>query len=169
MKTLDGSSPVTLYVNGQPRCGQAEPRLHLGDFLRNELGLTGTHLGCEHGVCGACTVLVDGVSSRSCLMLAVQAEGAQVRTVEGLAHDDGPLSMLQQAFHDSHGLQCGYCTPGILMSLTELLETQPAPDEAVIRDVLSGHLCRCTGYQNIVAAALKAVQAFNAVQGRRSA
>jgi len=169
MKTLDGSSPVTLYVNGQPRCGQAEPRLHLGDFLRNELGLTGTHLGCEHGVCGACTVLVDGVSSRSCLMLAVQAEGAQVRTVEGLAHDDGPLSMLQQAFHDSHGLQCGYCTPGILMSLTELLETHPAPDEAVIRDVLSGHLCRCTGYQNIVAAALKAVQAFNAVQGRRSA
>jgi 2-furoyl-CoA dehydrogenase 2Fe-2S iron sulfur subunit len=169
MKTLDGSSPVTLYVNGQPRCGQAEPRLHLGDFLRNELGLTGTHLGCEHGVCGACTVLVDGVSSRSCLMLAVQAEGAQVRTVEGLAHDDGPLSMLQQAFHDSHGLQCGYCTPGILMSLTELLETQPAPDEAVIRDVLSGHLCRCTGYQNIVAAALKAVQAFHAVQGRRSA
>jgi len=169
MKTLDGSSPVTLYVNGQPRCGQAEPRLHLGDFLRNELGLTGTHLGCEHGVCGACNVLVDGVSSRSCLMLAVQAEGAQVRTVEGLAHDDGPLSMLQQAFHDSHGLQCGYCTPGILMSLTELLETQPAPDEAVIRDVLSGHLCRCTGYQNIVAAALKAVQAFNAVQGRRSA
>ena len=169
MKTLDGSSPVTLYVNGQPRCGQAEPRLHLGDFLRNELGLTGTHLGCEHGVCGACTVLVDGVSSRSCLMLAVQAEGAQVRTVEGLAQEDGPLSVLQQAFHDSHGLQCGYCTPGILMSLTELLETHPAPDEAVIREVLSGHLCRCTGYQNIVAAALKAVQAFNAVEGRRSA
>jgi 2-furoyl-CoA dehydrogenase 2Fe-2S iron sulfur subunit len=169
MKTLDRSSPVTLYVNGQPRCGQAEPRLHLGDFLRNELGLTGTHLGCEHGVCGACTVLVDGVSSRSCLMLAVQAEGAQVRTVEGLAQEDGPLSVLQQAFHDSHGLQCGYCTPGILMSLTELLETHPAPDEAVIREVLSGHLCRCTGYQNIVAAALKAVQAFNAVEGRRSA
>jgi aerobic-type carbon monoxide dehydrogenase small subunit (CoxS/CutS family) len=168
MKTLDGSSPVTLYVNGQPRCGQAEPRLHLGDFLRNELGLTGTHLGCEHGVCGACTVLVDGVSSRSCLMLAVQAEGAQVRTVEGLAQEDGPLSMLQQAFHDNHGLQCGYCTPGILMSLTELLETHPAPDEAVIRDVLSGHLCRCTGYQNIVAAALKAVQAFNAAKGREA-
>ncbi len=168
MKTLDGSSPVTLYVNGQPRCGQAEPRLHLGDFLRNELGLTGTHLGCEHGVCGACTVLVDGVSSRSCLMLAVQAEGAQVRTVEGLAQEDGPLSVLQQAFHDSHGLQCGYCTPGILMSLTELLESHPAPDEAVIRDVLSGHLCRCTGYQNIVAAALKAVQAFNAAKGREA-
>lgn len=168
MKTLDGSSPVTLHVNGQPRCGQAEPRLHLGDFLRNELGLTGTHLGCEHGVCGACTVLVDGVSSRSCLMLAVQAEGAQVRTVEGLAQEDGPLSLLQQAFHDNHGLQCGYCTPGILMSLTELLETHPAPDEAVIRDVLSGHLCRCTGYQNIVAAALKAVQAFNAAKGREA-
>lgn len=168
MKILDGTSPVTLYVNGQPRCGQAEPRLHLGDFLRNELGLTGTHLGCEHGVCGACTVLVDGVSSRSCLMLAVQAEGAQVLTVEGLAQEDGPLSVLQQAFHDSHGLQCGYCTPGILMSLTELLETHPAADEAVIRDVLSGHLCRCTGYQNIVAAALKAVESFNAAKGREA-
>jgi 2-furoyl-CoA dehydrogenase 2Fe-2S iron sulfur subunit len=166
MKTIDNSSPVALYVNGQPRCGQAEPRLHLGDFLRNELGLTGTHLGCEHGVCGACTVLVDGMASRSCLMLAVQAEGTQVRTVEGLAQADGPLGVLQQAFHDSHGLQCGFCTPGILMSLTELLETHPAPDEAVIRDVLSGHLCRCTGYQNIVAAALKAVEA---VQRGRSA
>jgi aerobic-type carbon monoxide dehydrogenase small subunit (CoxS/CutS family) len=166
MKTIENSSPVTLYVNGQPRCGQVEPRLHLGDFLRNELGLTGTHLGCEHGVCGACTVLVDGMASRSCLMLAVQAEGTQVRTVEGLAQADGPLGVLQQAFHDSHGLQCGFCTPGILMSLTELLETHPAPDEAVIRDVLSGHLCRCTGYQNIVAAALKAVEA---VQRGRSA
>ncbi len=158
MKAIDKPSTVTLHVNGQPRCGQAEPRLHLGDFLRNELGLTGTHLGCEHGVCGACTVLVDGVSSRSCLMLAVQAEGAQVRTVEGLAQVDGPLGVLQQAFHDSHALQCGFCTPGILMSLTELLETHPAPDEAAIRDVLSGHLCRCTGYQNIVAAALQAIR-----------
>ncbi len=159
MKTIDQASPVTLHVNGQRRCGQAEPRLHLADFLRNELGLTGTHLGCEHGVCGACTVLVDGVSSRSCLMLAVQAEGTEVRTIEGLAQADGPLGVLQQAFHDSHALQCGFCTPGILMSLTELLETHPAPDEALIRDVLSGHLCRCTGYQNIVAAALKAVAA----------
>lgn len=159
MKTIDQAAPVTLHVNGQLRCGQAEPRLHLADFLRNELGLTGTHLGCEHGVCGACTVLVDGVSSRSCLMLAVQADGAEVRTVEGLAQADGPLGVLQQAFHDSHALQCGFCTPGILMSLTEMLETHPAPDEAVIRDVLSGHLCRCTGYQNIVAAALKAVEA----------
>ena len=165
MKTIDQSSPVTLHVNGQPRCGNAEPRLHLADFLRNELGLTGTHLGCEHGVCGACTVLVDGVSSRSCLMLAVQAEGAEVRTIEGLAQADGPLGVLQQAFHDSHALQCGFCTPGILMSLTEMLETHPAPDEAVIRDVLSGHLCRCTGYQNIVAAALKAVEAVRS--GRR--
>jgi 2-furoyl-CoA dehydrogenase 2Fe-2S iron sulfur subunit len=166
MKTIDQSSPVTLHVNGQPRCGNAEPRLHLADFLRNELGLTGTHLGCEHGVCGACTVLVDGVSSRSCLMLAVQAEGAEVRTIEGLAQADGPLGVLQQAFHDSHALQCGFCTPGILMSLTEMLETHPAPDEAVIRDVLSGHLCRCTGYQNIVAAALKAVEAVRS--GRRT-
>lgn len=166
MKRIDQSSPVTLHVNGQPRCGNAEPRLHLADFLRNELGLTGTHLGCEHGVCGACTVLVDGVSSRSCLMLAVQAEGAEVRTIEGLAQADGPLGVLQQAFHDSHALQCGFCTPGILMSLTEMLETHPAPDEAVIRDVLSGHLCRCTGYQNIVAAALKAVEAVRS--GRRT-
>ncbi len=159
MKTIATSSTVTLQVNGQTRCGQAEPRLHLGDFLRYELGLTGTHLGCEHGVCGACTVLVDGVSSRSCLMLAVQAEGTQVRTIEGLSQADGPLGVLQQAFHDCHALQCGFCTAGILMSLTELLETHPAPDEALVRDVLSGHLCRCTGYQNIVAAALKAVAA----------
>lgn len=162
MKMISKQSQVSLHVNGELRCGQAEPRVHLADFLRGELGLTGTHLGCEHGVCGACTVLVDGVSSRSCLMLAVQAEGSQVRTIEGLAQADGPLGVLQQAFHHSHALQCGFCTPGILMSLTELLESHPNPDEAVVRDVLSGHLCRCTGYQNIVAAALKAIEAVRA-------
>jgi aerobic-type carbon monoxide dehydrogenase small subunit (CoxS/CutS family) len=149
---------VTLCVNGEQRCGQPQARVHLADFLRGELGLTGTHVGCEHGVCGACTVLVDGVSARSCLMLAVQADGSEVRTIEGLAAKDGDFNALQQAFHESHALQCGFCTPGILMSLTELLETHPDPDEAAVRDVLSGHLCRCTGYQNIVTAALRAIQ-----------
>lgn len=144
---------VTLTVNGVERTALVEARLTLADFLRHELGLTGTHLGCEHGVCGACTVLVDGMAARSCLMLAVQAEGAQVTTVEGLA-GEGPLNDLQQAFWEHHGLQCGFCTPGILMTLTELLREQPDPGEAEVREALSGHLCRCTGYQNIVAAAL---------------
>ena len=124
--------------------------MNLADFLRGELGMTGTHVGCEHGVCGACTVLVDGCSARGCLMLAVQAEGRDVGTVEGLARPDGSLHPIQQAFHELHGLQCGFCTPGILMSVAELLAHEPDPDEAQIRDVLSGHLCRCTGYQNIV-------------------
>ncbi len=153
---------ITLHVNGKSCSGMAEPRTHLADFLRNELKLTGTHVGCEHGVCGTCTVLVDGLSARSCLMLAVQAEGALVRTVEGLSHGYVSLAPLQQAFHECHALQCGFCTPGILMSLTELLETDPEPDEATIRDVLSGHLCRCTGYQNIVAAALEAARRVRA-------
>jgi 2-furoyl-CoA dehydrogenase 2Fe-2S iron sulfur subunit len=150
--------PITMYVNGETRCAAAQPRVHLADFLRGELGLTGTHVGCEHGVCGACTVIVDGVSARSCLMLAVQADGKEIRTIEGLAAKDGAFNALQQAFHEAHALQCGFCTPGILMSLTELLETPEEPDEAMVRDVLSGHLCRCTGYQNIVIAALRAVQ-----------
>ncbi len=150
---------IAFRVNGQSCQGMAEPRVHLADFLRNQLGLTGTHLGCEHGVCGACTVLIDGVSARSCLTLAVQAEGSEVRTIEGLAGRDGRFNALQQAFHEAHALQCGFCTPGILMSLTEMLETHPEPDEAVVRDVLSGHLCRCTGYQNIVSAALQAIRA----------
>ena len=127
----------------------------LADFLRHELGLTGTHVGCEHGVCGACTVLVDGLSMRGCLTLAVQADGREVSTVESLAAD-GALNALQQAFHARHGLQCGFCTPGILMTLTEFLRDHPRPTEAEVREVLSGHLCRCTGYQNIVAAALDA-------------
>ena len=146
---------VRVTVNGTAHERAVEPRLTLADFLREELRLTGTHLGCEHGVCGACTVLVDGRTARSCLMLAVQANGKDVRTVEGLA-PVGELNALQAAFWDKHGLQCGYCTPGVLMTLTELLGANPAPSEADIRDALSGHLCRCTGYQNIVAAALEA-------------
>ncbi|HXJ51721.1 MAG TPA: (2Fe-2S)-binding protein [Burkholderiales bacterium] len=146
---------VRVAVNGSRHERGVEPRLTLADFLRDELGLTGTHLGCEHGVCGACTVLVDGHSARACLMLAVQANGKEVRTVEGLA-PSGELNVLQAAFWDKHGLQCGFCTPGVLMSLTELLAGNQSPSEAEIRQALSGHLCRCTGYQNIVAAALEA-------------
>jgi carbon-monoxide dehydrogenase small subunit len=129
----------------------------LADCLRHQLGLTGTHLGCEHGVCGACTVLVDGRTARSCLMLAAQAEGCRITTVEGLEKEGG-LTPLQQAFWDRHGLQCGFCTPGILMTLTELLRDDPVADEAAVREALSGHLCRCTGYQNIVDAALAVVE-----------
>ena len=150
---------ISLKVNGREITCRVAERKHLADFLRQDLQLTGTHLGCEHGVCGACTIWVDGVTARSCLMLAVQADGCELRTVESLA-TEGPdghgLSPLQQAFWDRHGLQCGYCTPGILMSLTELLRDDPAPTEEAVRITLSGHLCRCTGYQNIVAAALDA-------------
>ncbi|AOB31592.1 (2Fe-2S)-binding protein [Bordetella sp. H567] len=148
---------IVLHVNGQERRAIVESRTTLADCLRNELGLTGTHLGCEHGVCGACTVLVDGHSARSCLMLARQAERHEVRTVEAL-EEQGRLNTLQQAFQDLHGLQCGFCTPGILMTLTELLREQPDADEPAVRDALSGHLCRCTGYQNIVAAAMEALR-----------
>jgi aerobic-type carbon monoxide dehydrogenase small subunit (CoxS/CutS family) len=146
---------LRVTVNGAAHERTVEPRLTLADFLRDELGLTGTHLGCEHGVCGACTVLVEGRSARSCLMLAVQANGKQVQTVEGLA-PAGELNALQTAFWDKHGLQCGYCTPGVLLSLTVRLAATAAPTEAAVRETLSGHLCRCTGYQNIVAAALEA-------------
>jgi carbon-monoxide dehydrogenase small subunit len=145
---------VAVVVNGHEQTGNAEPRLTLADFLRHALGLTGTHLGCEHGVCGACTVLLDGIAVRSCLMLAVQAEGHRITTVEGLAQGDA-LGPLQQSFWDKHGLQCGFCTPGILMTLTELMRDCADPTEAQVREVLSGHLCRCTGYQNIIAAALE--------------
>ncbi len=146
---------LTVVVNGSSYTREVEHRLTLADFLRHELNLTGTHLGCEHGVCGACTVLIDGKSMRSCLTLAVQAAGHSVTTVEGLA-PAASLNRLQTAFWERHGLQCGFCTAGILMSLTECLRDNPRPTEAEIRDVLSGHLCRCTGYQNIVAAALDA-------------
>jgi carbon-monoxide dehydrogenase small subunit len=144
---------ISVRINGRSYERRVAVRQSLADFLRHELGLTGTHVGCEHGVCGACTVLVDGRSARSCLMLAAQSDGCELSTVEGLAQGDA-LNPLQQAFWDRHGLQCGFCTPGILMTLTELLRDMPHADEAAIRDALSGHLCRCTGYQNIVAAAL---------------
>lgn len=149
---------IHLTVNGKSCEGTAEPRLHLADFLRGELKLTGTHVGCEHGACGACTVLIDGVAARSCLTLAVQSEGCAIMTIEGLSSDPQRPHPLQQAFHELHALQCGFCTPGILMSLKELLDAHPDPDEAMVRDVLSGHLCRCTGYQNIVLATLRAAQ-----------
>ncbi len=144
---------VDLMVNGVATRHTIEPRLLLSDFLRNELGLTGTHVGCEHGVCGACTVLLDGEAVRSCLVFAVQAEGRAVTTVEGLTAGPGDaLHPLQAAFHEAHGLQCGFCTPGILMTLVPFLRDHPHPDEREIREALSGNLCRCTGYQNIVAA-----------------
>jgi 2-furoyl-CoA dehydrogenase 2Fe-2S iron sulfur subunit len=144
---------VTLTLNGRKLAGEAEPRMLLSDFLRQVLGATGTHVGCEHGVCGCCTVLLDGTAVRSCLTLAVQAEGRAVTTVESLAQD-GKLNALQQAFQRHHALQCGFCTPGILMSFTDFLSRNPHPSEAEIVDVLSGHLCRCTGYAGIVAAVL---------------
>jgi len=149
---------IRLTVNGKPYERTVEGRLTLGDFLRHEIGLTGTHFGCEHGVCGACTVLVDGRSARSCLTFAVQANGREVTTIEGLAEADGSLNALQQAFREHHGLQCGFCTPGMLMTLTELLRDNPDPSEAEVRDVLTGNLCRCTGYAGIVAAALAAAK-----------
>jgi carbon-monoxide dehydrogenase small subunit len=146
---------VELTVNGTSRKGSVEPRRTLADFLREDLGLTGTHLGCEHGVCGACTVLVNGEPARSCLMLAVQARGADILTVEGLA-TDGVMNPLQQAMWESHGFQCGFCTPGFLMQITALLAENPNPGEAEIREALSGNLCRCTGYESIVNGVLRA-------------
>jgi 2-furoyl-CoA dehydrogenase 2Fe-2S iron sulfur subunit len=132
--------------------GETEPRTLLSDFLRHSLGATGTHVGCEHGVCGCCTVQIDGAAVRSCLTLAVQAEGREVRTVESLADKDGKLSKLQQAFQNHHALQCGFCTPGILMSFNDYLARNPKPTEEELREVLSGHICRCTGYAGIMAA-----------------
>ena len=145
---------VQLTVNGQRRDGRCEPRKLLVDFLREDLGLTGTHVGCEHGVCGACTVIVNGLAARSCLMLAVQANGSELVTVEGLMKD-GKLHPLQEAFHEHHGLQCGFCTPGMLLAALDFLNTNPSPTETEIRQGLSAVLCRCTGYQGIV----KAVEA----------
>jgi carbon-monoxide dehydrogenase small subunit len=152
------SRSIAVTVNGVRYERDVEVRLTLADFLRHRLGLTGTHLGCEHGVCGACTVLCDGQSVRACLMLAVQVHGKEIATVEGLAPDDRQLHPLQQAFSRHHGLQCGFCTPGILMTLVEFLRDNPAPTEEQVRVALSGNLCRCTGYQGIVAAALDAAQ-----------
>src|SRR3546814_2279849 len=148
---------ITVTVNGEEVAREVAVRRTLADFLRHDLRLTGTHLGCEHGVCGACTVLVEGRSARSCLMLAVQADGLSVTTVEGLSQD-GNLDPLQQAFIDHHGLQCGFCTPGFLMSLTKLLDANPDPTEDEVRDAMSGNICRCTGYQGILDAALAAAR-----------
>ena len=142
---------IAVSINGASRRSAVESRLLLSDFLRHELGLTGTHVGCEHGVCGACTILLNGSPVRSCLLFAVQADGHAITTVEGLAVD-GDLNPLQSAFREAHGLQCGFCTPGILMTMTAFLHDHPDPDESAIREALSGHLCRCTGYQNIVTA-----------------
>ncbi|MGD8788127.1 MAG: (2Fe-2S)-binding protein [Burkholderiales bacterium] len=155
---------IDLRVNGIERSGQCEPRTLLSDFLRYELGATGVHVGCEHGVCGACTVIIDNIAQRSCLTLAVAAEGCEVRTVESLAPEDGVLSDLQAAFRRHHALQCGYCTPGILMSCTDFLARIPNPDEREVREMLSGHLCRCTGYTNIVQAILEVAAKRNGPQ-----
>lgn len=149
---------INLEVNGRAVQSEVEPRTHLGDFLRHQLGLTGTHMGCEHGVCGACTVLVDGEAVRSCLMFAVQADGKQVTTVEGLSVQV-ELHPIQAAFKARHGLQCGFCTPGFLTTLVAFLRDTPDPTEEEIRDAISGNICRCTGYQPIVDAALDVVRA----------
>jgi carbon-monoxide dehydrogenase small subunit len=149
---------LSLTVNGSERTGTIEPRLTLADFLRENCRLTGTHLGCEHGVCGACTVLIDGEAARSCLVFAVQAEGTEVTTVEGLTPPGGELSPVQSAFRDCHGLQCGFCTPGFVVSVTAFLQQSPSPTDAEIREALSGNICRCTGYQGIVRAVQQAAE-----------
>ena len=154
--------PITLTVNGQRHDLVVETRMHLGDVLRQQLLLTGTHLGCEHGVCGACTILLDGLAIRSCLLLAVQANGHAITTIEGLAGADGQLHPLQQAFRDHHGLQCGFCTAGMLTTLVAFLKENPDPTEAEVRVAISGNLCRCTGYQGIVDAVLDAAAKMRA-------
>jgi aerobic-type carbon monoxide dehydrogenase small subunit (CoxS/CutS family) len=157
------AEPVTvrLTVNGVAHEGRCEPRKLLVDFLREDCGLTGTHVGCEHGICGACTILLNGEAARACLLLAVQADGAEITTVEGLAQD-GRLHPLQEAFREHHGLQCGFCTPGMLMTALDFLRTNPAPTEAEVREGISAVLCRCTGYQGIVLAALDAAKRMKA-------
>src|SRR3712207_6056724 len=147
---------IRLTVNGQEREGEVEPRKLLADFIREDLALTGTHLGCEHGVCGACTILLDGEPIRSCLLFAVQADGRELLTVEGLAPGPGRLHPIQEAFWECHGLQCGFCTPGFLLTIKVYLQENPNPTEREVREALSGNLCRCTGYQNIVKATLRA-------------
>ena len=156
---------IRVTVNGAEHEALVEPRRLLADFLREDLGLTGTHLGCEHGVCGACTVLLEGESVRSCLLFAVQANGRSVMTVEGLASADGSLHPIQQAFWEQHGLQCGFCTPGFLMTAYELLQANPIPGEDEIRAAISGNLCRCTGYQNIVRSVRAAAEKMGAAAG----
>jgi aerobic-type carbon monoxide dehydrogenase small subunit (CoxS/CutS family) len=153
---------IELSVNGTTYRRAADSRTLLSDFLRHELRLAGTHVGCEHGVCGACTILLDGVAVRSCLMLAVQANGHELSTIEGLAGKANTLNPIQQAMHEHHGLQCGYCTPGILMTMTAFLKENRSPSEEEVREALSGNICRCTGYQNIVDAMMAAAEALRA-------
>lgn len=153
--------PVTVTVNGQKVAREVEPRLLLSDFIRHELQLTGTHVGCEHGVCGACTILLDGRAVRSCLLFAVQVNDCEITTVEALAPDDETLHPLQEAFWEAHGLQCGFCTSGFLMTLVPFLQENPQPNEQEIREAISGNLCRCTGYQHIVDAVMLAVAKGN--------
>ncbi len=167
MTTVD-RLPVHLRVNGVEREALVEPRTTLAELLRDELGLTGTHVGCEHGVCGVCTVVVDGRATRSCLMLAVQAEGTEIATVEGMEGADGTLHPIQQAFADEHGLQCGFCTPGILMAVQAELAENPDAGEDELRDLLGGQICRCTGYQSILRSALLAAATMRAAQPEAS-
>jgi aerobic-type carbon monoxide dehydrogenase small subunit (CoxS/CutS family) len=157
MRERDGATVISVHVNGEPYEGVAEPRMLLSDFLRHKLGFTGTHVGCEQGVCGACTVMVDGELVRSCLTFAVQVDGTRLETVEGLS-SEGKLDPIQEAFRSEHGLQCGFCTPGFLLTTKALLDANPDPSEPEIRDHLSGNVCRCTGYQSIVAAVQKAAE-----------
>jgi len=156
---------ITVTVNGESYTREVETRLLLADFIRHEIELTGTHVGCEHGVCGACTILLEGRTARSCLMLAVQADGHDILTVEGIAPNEEELHPLQQAFQDNHGLQCGFCTPGMLTTLLEFLKDNPDPTEREVLEAISGNLCRCTGYQGIVAAALDAAQRLRGGEG----
>jgi 2-furoyl-CoA dehydrogenase 2Fe-2S iron sulfur subunit len=164
----DHRGVVSIMLNGRRVSAEAEPRMLLSDFIRHALGATGTHVGCEHGVCGACTVLLDGVAVRSCLTLAMQADGREMATVESLATQTGALNALQQAFRNNHALQCGFCTPGILMSFTDFLRRNPRPSEAQVVEVLSGHICRCTGYAGIIAAVLEAAASMNSNTGESS-
>ena len=167
-RSPDPRVPVAMTINGERIEREVSPRLLLSDFIRHEAGLTGTHVGCEHGVCGCCTVIIDGAAGRSCLAFAVQAEGAEIRTIEGVAGGDGRLHPLQQAFLECHALQCGYCTPGFVMAILAHLEEEPEPDlsDEAVREALSGNLCRCTGYANIVAAFRRGVELMRtAAQG----
>jgi aerobic-type carbon monoxide dehydrogenase small subunit (CoxS/CutS family) len=157
---------VRLTINGKAYEGRCEPRTLLADFLRDNLDLTGTHVGCEHGICGACTILFNGEAARSCIMLAVQADGAEIVTIEGLADRD-TLHPLQQAFHEKHGLQCGFCTPGMLIAALDFLRTNPSPTEEETREALSAVLCRCTGYQHIVAAVMAAAETMRQQESHR--
>jgi len=158
-------TPITLNINGRDYFMDIEPRKLLSDAIREDARLTGTHVGCEHGVCGACTVLVDGKPQRSCLTFAVQMQGKEITTIEAVQKNDGNLSPLQQAMHEEHGLQCGFCTPGIIVTFEAYLKNNPNPSEDEIRDVLSGNLCRCTGYQNIIRAIKKAAAVMRGEEG----